>query len=265
MRCAKTPARAWPIRAPARVAPVEVPGWIEATFGAPTGIRAGTTTRAGGVSLGSRGSLNLAAHVGDDAVAVAENRARLRTALALPAEPRWLSQVHGTDVAIHDGGTEVPVADAAVAFERGRVLAVLTADCLPVVFASRDGSRIGVAHAGWRGLLAGVLERTVEALGSPGELLAWLGPAIGPAAFEVGGEVREAFLAVSGEDAEAFRPNARGRWQADLPRLAERRLRAAGVGTVTASGLCTHADPTRFYSHRRDPAAGRQATLVWHR
>jgi hypothetical protein len=247
------------------VAPVEVPGWIEATFGAPADIRAGTTTRVGGVSLGSRGSLNLAAHVGDDPAAVAENRARLRAALALPAEPRWLSQVHGTDVAVHDGGTELPVADAAVAFGPGRVLAVLTADCLPVVFASRDGSRIGVAHAGWRGLLAGVLERTVGALGEPGELVAWLGPAIGPAAFEVGGEVRDAFLAVAGEDAVAFRENERGRWQADLAQLATRRLHAAGVGAVTASGLCTHADPARFYSHRRDPAAGRQATLVWRR
>jgi YfiH family protein len=240
------------------------PGWIEAAFGAPPGIRAGTTTREGGVSLGARASLNLAAHVADDPAAVAANRARLGAALALPAEPFWLQQVHGIDVAVPDGTGIAPVADAAVTFESGRVLAVLTADCLPVVFASRDGRRIGVAHAGWRGLLAGVLERTVAALGvAPTELVAWLGPAIGPAAFEVGGEVRDAFLDAAPADAPAFVPNARRRWQADLPALARARLARAGVEAVTASGLCTHADPDRFYSHRRDPATGRQATLVW--
>jgi YfiH family protein len=146
----------------------------------------------------------------------------------------------------------------------GRVLAVLTADCLPVVFASRDGAAIGVAHAGWRGLAAGVLERTIAALGvPPRDLLAWLGPAIGPAAFEVGAEVRAAFVATAAEDARAFAPNARGRWQADLALLARLRLARAGLEAVGASGLCTHGDPDRFYSHRRDPASGRQATLVW--
>ena len=239
-------------------------GWLEARFGAPAGIRAGTTTRAGGISGGARSALNLAAHVGDDPAAVAENRARLVAALGLPVQPRWLNQVHGTAVAADDALPGVPVADAAVSFGRGRVLAVLTADCLPVVFASRDGAAIGIAHAGWRGLAAGVLERTIAALGvPPGDLVAWLGPAIGPAAFEVGAEVRAAFVAVAAEDAVAFVPNARGRWQADLGALARLRLARAGLDAITASGLCTHADPDRFYSHRRDPAAGRQATLVW--
>jgi YfiH family protein len=239
-------------------------GWIEAAFGAPAGIRAGTTTRAGGVSEGARATLNLAAHVGDDPAAVAENRHRLATRLGLPAPPCWLAQVHGTAVVDVDDAPEAPVADAAVAFRAGRVLAVLTADCLPVVFASRDGCAIGIAHAGWRGLAAGVLERTIAALGvPPADLVAWLGPAIGPAAFEVGAEVRAAFVGAAPGDAAAFVANARGRWQADLPALARARLARAGLGAVTASGLCTQADPARFYSHRRDPAAGRQATLVW--
>jgi YfiH family protein len=230
----------------------------------PAGVRAGTSTRAGGVSLGPRAALNLAAHVGDDPVAVATNRERLARALDLPGAPRWLSQVHGTAVAGDDAGADAPVADAAVTSSPGCVLAVLTADCLPVVFASRDGAAIGIAHAGWRGLAAGVLERTIAALGvPPRDLLAWLGPAIGPAAFEVGAEVRTAFVGVAAADAVAFAPNARGRWQADLPLLARLRLERAGLEGISGCKLCTHADPERFYSHRRDPLCGRQATLVW--
>jgi YfiH family protein len=244
--------------------PAAAVGWIEAGCELPAGVRAGTTTRHGGVSQGSRSALNLAAHVGDDPAAVAANRQRLGEALSLPATPRWLSQVHGTDVAGDDAPPALPVADASVSFRAGRVLAVLTADCLPVVFASRDGAAIGVAHAGWRGLAAGVLERTIAALGvPPRQLLAWLGPAIGPAAFEVGAEVRDVFVAAAAGDAQAFEPNARGRWQADLALLARLRLARAGLEAVTAAGLCTYADPDRFYSHRRDPASGRQATLVW--
>ncbi len=245
-------------------APAAAVGWIEAGPVLPAGVRAGTTTRQGGVSLGPRATLNLAAHVGDAPAAVLANRERLGAALRLPAPPRWLSQVHGTDVAADDAGAGVPVADAAVSVRAGQVLAVLTADCLPVVFASRDGAAIGIAHAGWRGLAGGVLERTIEALGVPTrELCAWLGPAIGPAAFEVGAEVRAAFVGAAAGDAAAFAPNARGRWQADLPLLARLRLARAGLEAVTGCGLCTHADPARFYSHRRDPLSGRQATLVW--
>jgi hypothetical protein len=240
-------------------------GWLAADFGAPAGVRAGTTTRTGGVSRGgSLATFNLAAHVADDPAAVAANRARLRVDLGLPAEPLWLRQVHGAAVAVHDGQRVAPEADAAVTFEPGRVLAVLTADCLPVALAGRDGRRLGLAHAGWRGLLAGVLERTVAALGADGaDLVAWLGPAIGPEAFEVGGEVRAAFIATDPGDAGAFAPNERGRWQADLYALARSRLARLGVRAVSGGGECTFRDAARFYSHRRDPRGGRMATLLW--
>ncbi len=239
-------------------------GWLPAEFGAPAAVRAGTTTRAGGVSRGSLASFNLAAHVADDPAAVAANRARLRADLGLPAEPLWLRQVHGATVVVHDGTVTEPEADAAVSFEPGRVLAVLTADCLPVAFASRDGGRLGLAHAGWRGLVAGVLDRVVAALGVPGdELVVWFGPAIGAAAFEVGAEVREAFVAGHPADAAAFSPNERGRWQADLYALARAQLGRLGVTRVAGGGECTFRDARRFYSHRRDPRGGRMATLLW--
>jgi YfiH family protein len=238
-------------------------GWIEAEWRAPAGVRAGCTTRAGGVSGGPFAGFNLGTHVGDDEAAVAWNRAALRTALALPDEPLWLRQVHGRDVVRHDGRAREPTADAAVAFEPGRVLAVLTADCLPVVFAARDASRVGIAHAGWRGLAAGVLEATVAALGGPAGLLAWLGPGIGTADFEVGGEVRSAFVDADPGAAAAFAPNARGRWQADLGALAGRRLAALGVELAASSGASTFADAARYYSYRREPRTGRMATLVW--
>jgi YfiH family protein len=225
----------------------------------------GTTLRRGGQSEGSFAALNLAGHVGDADAAVGENRRRLRSALTLPSEPLWMTQVHGT--AVHrdiDGAPPAQPCDAAVTAYPDRVLAVLTADCLPVVFVSRDGSRLGVAHAGWRGLAKGVLESTMSALGGPAaDLLVWIGPAIGPAAFEVGGEVRAAFVDQDPSAEVAFSENSRGRWQADLALLAKMRLRHAGVVDVRASGLCTYADGDRFYSHRRDPASGRQATLVW--
>ena len=239
-------------------------GWLPGDLARAPGVVGGVTTRAGGISGGGWHSLNLAGHVGDGLEAVTTNRRRLVRALALPAEPLWLNQVHGISVAVHDGTLVTPEADAAVTFEQGRVLAVLTADCLPVIFAGRDGRRVGVAHAGWRGLAAGVLERTVLALGVPAEqLVAWLGPAIGPAAFEVGGEVREAFIATDAGAGAAFATNARGRWQADLGLLARRRLARLGLSDVSGGGLCTFADAERFYSFRRDPRCGRMATLAW--
>ena len=239
-------------------------GWFEADWRAPAGVRAGSTTRQGGASRGAFASFNLGTHVGDDEAAVAANRAALRTALALPAEPLWLRQVHGRAVARHDGRSHEPTADAAVAFEPGRVLAVLTADCLPVVLAARDASRVGIAHAGWRGLTAGVLEATVAALGGdPGALIAWLGPGIGVADFEVGDEVRAAFVATDAGAASAFTGNARGRWQADLAALAGRRLAALGVELGGLSGGSTFAEEARFYSYRREARTGRMATLAW--
>ena len=240
-----------------------VPEFLRPNWPAPAGVHAAMTTRAGGVSQGAYASFNLASHVGDEAAAVSENRRRLRAALDLPAEPAWLEQVHGIRVVALPGPAPGP-ADAAVTFTPGSVCAVLVADCLPVFLTGRDGRRLGVAHAGWRGLAAGIIEATVAALEcTPGELVAWLGPSIGPAAFEVGGEVRDAFVARDAGSAIAFRPGREGRWLADLPALARRRLAGAGVGVVHGGELCTHSDPARFYSYRRDGATGRMAALAW--
>ena len=239
------------------------PEFLQPNWPAPAGVRAAMTTREGGVSQGPYASFNLASHVGDEDAAVSENRRRLRSALGLPAEPAWLEQVHGIRVVALPGISGGP-ADAAVAFTPGSVCAVLVADCLPLFLAGRDGRRVGVAHAGWRGLAAGVVEATVAALEcEPGELLAWLGPSIGPTAFEVGSEVRDAFMAHDGGAAVAFRPGREGRWFADLPALARRRLAGAGVGAVYGDEFCTHSDPARFYSYRRDGATGRMAALAW--
>lgn len=238
-------------------------GFLVPEWPAPAGVRATVTTRAGGVSSGPWASFNLASHVGDDPAAVAENRRRLRTALDLPSEPSWLQQVHEHAVARLPGPMPA-AADAAVVFGRGPVCAVLVADCLPVFLASRDGDRVGVAHAGWRGLAAGVVEATVVALGcDPARLVAWLGPAIGPRAFEVGEEVRAAFTDRDAAAAALFHPCRAGRWLADLPALARRRLMACGVASVHGGGTCTVSDAARFYSYRRDGVTGRMAALAW--
>ncbi len=235
---------------------------IKPDWPAPAKVHALVTTRAGGVSLPPYDSLNLGDHVGDEPAAVAENRRRLRA--LLPAEPAWLKQVHGTTVALADGLAQPVEADAAAAFESGTVCAVLTADCLPVLFCDRRGSRVAAAHAGWRGLAAGVLEASVAALDcEPAEILAWLGPAIGPQAFEVGEEVREAFVRDLPAATAAFLPGQPGKWLADIYQLARLRLARAGVSQVYGGGLCTHADAERFYSYRRDKATGRMATLIW--
>jgi len=239
-------------------------GWLEPDWPAPGHVRVISTLRAGGVSEGPYASLNLAAHVGDRPAAVTANRLLLREAAHLPGEPLWLNQVHGTDVARQGGADVAPSADASVAFTPGGVCAVMTADCLPVVLVDRAGSRVGVAHAGWRGLLGGVLQATIAALGvAPEQLLAWLGPAIGPAAFEVGPEVRAGYLAaVRGSDA-CFRPNPAGRYLADLYGLARCVLDGAGVGAVYGGGWCTLREADRFFSYRRDGVTGRMATLAW--
>lgn len=248
-----------PADAPGGALPLILPDWP-----APAGVRAVSTTRVGGVSAVPCDTLNLGQHVGDEPAAVAENRRRLRA--VLPAEPAWLQQVHGTQVLRLDGGRfdVPPEADAAWTAQPGVVCAVMTADCLPVLFCDVSGTRVAAAHAGWRGLAAGVLEETVVALATPpGDLLAWLGPAIGPDAFEVGDEVRQAFVADDPGAAAAFRPGEPGKWLADLFALARRRLARAGVTRVFGGGLCTVSDPTRFFSHRRDRRSGRQASLVW--
>ena len=230
---------------------------------APARVRAFVTERAGGASSGPYATLNLATHVGDSPERVAENRAVLRGGVPLPAEPVWLAQVHGTTVLDLDRDEPAP-ADGAVTSRVGVVCAVLTADCLSVIFASRDGGRVGVAHAGWRGLLAGVLPAAVRALRTPpADIVAWLGPAIGAARYEVGAEVRDAYLARDAAAGAAFTRNERGRWQADLYALARASLSAAGVGAVHGGGFCTYREAERFFSHRREAPCGRFATLVW--
>jgi YfiH family protein len=249
---------------------------------APPGVQAAMSTRAGGVSVAPFDSLNLSVGVGDDPAAVAENRARWTAALGHP--PVWLHLVHGREVLrLHRGGPEHPAtwADAAWTTDAGVVCQVSAADCLPVLFALRDGRAVGAAHAGWRGLAAGVLEATVQAIcqgtgAAPDGVLAWLGPCIGPQAFEVGAEVLQAFgcKPLAGADAGApvgagphfiSRPRADGsaRWLANLPALASDRLQAAGVRCITASGLCTVADASRFFSFRRDGRTGRLAASIW--
>jgi YfiH family protein len=231
---------------------------------APTRVRAAFTLRGGGVSSPPFGSLNVGAHVGDEPAAVAENRRRVHAALGLPAEPAWLEQVHGTRVADLDApGTAAP-ADAVMTRLPGRVCVVQVADCLAVLLAARDASAVAVAHAGWRGLAAGVLEATVAALGgASGDLIAWLGPAISQPHFEVGAEVRRAFIERDPGGDSAFTANARGRWQCDLAALARRRLGALGVTAVSGGSWCTYADPARFFSFRRDGRCGRMAALIW--
>ena len=240
--------------------------WLDADWPAPPGVRAVTSLRSGeGVSLAPFDRLNLGMNCGDDPAAVLENRRRLAAWLQLPSEPRWLRQVHGTGVLRFGAGrAEQPEADAAVTAEPGVVLAILTADCLPVVFSARDGSELGAAHAGWRGLAAGVLEATVAAMRTPpGDLMAWLGPAAGPLNYEIGEEVRAAFVGPDPGAAAAFVATRPGHWRVDLYALARRRLAAVGVTNVHGGGLCTIGDPGRFFSHRRDGRSGRLATLAW--
>lgn len=239
-------------------------GFIRPDWPAPANVHAITTTRAGGVSAGSYASFNLGDHVGDDPRAVSENRARLRKHLGLPADPVWLAQVHGNTAVDAAAVAAGATADASFATRRGVVCAVLTADCLPVFLCDRAGTRIGIAHAGWRGLVAGVIESTVAAMNAPrGELMAWLGPAIGPAAFEVGPEVRAAFTDRDPGASCAFQAGKAGRWFADIYQLARRRLHTLGVHAVHGGDLCTFTDAARFYSYRRDGACGRMASLIW--
>lgn len=236
-----------------------VPDWP-----VPDRVRAVSTVRTGGVSRPPFDSANLAAHVGDVARHVAENRLRLRSQLQLTTEPFWMNQVHGTRVVRAESTNFPPEADAAFTLESGPICAVLTADCLPVLLASRDGERVAAAHAGWRGLSAGVLEATVHALErSPAQLIAWLGPAIEPEHFEVGDEVRAAFLAHDAGAATAFVPHGTHKWLADLYALARQRLHRLGVESIHGGDRGTYRERAAFFSHRRDQRCGRMATLIW--
>jgi hypothetical protein len=260
------------------------PDWIVPDWPAPGNVRAFITTRAGGMSGGPYASFNLGLRTADDPAAVAANRAALRS--LLPQEPVWLRQVHGSrviDADIRPPAPEVnadfppagpgvsaeapptaPAADAAVARKSGTVCAVLVADCVPVFLTDRAGGTVAVAHAGWRGLAGGVVENAVRAMQCPpADLLAFLGPGIGPRAFEVGADVRDAFIGGDPDAQSAFVPCKPGKWLADLFTLARRRLARSGVLRVFGGGLCTHSDTARFYSHRRNPVTGRMAALIW--
>ncbi|MEP7155156.1 MAG: peptidoglycan editing factor PgeF [Betaproteobacteria bacterium] len=237
-----------------------VPDWP-----APPGISGFFTTRAGGASEGEFASLNLGLHVGDNEQAVRENRRRL--VALLPAEPLWLNQVHGTSViTINDDNLNVPVADASSTRLSRRPCAVLVADCLPVLFCDNTGSSVAAAHAGWRGLAAGVLERTVESMSvTPANVMAWMGPAIGASAFEVGQDVVDSFAQSSSTARAAFQAieEKPGKYLADIYLLARQRLESAGVKQVYGGQFCTVSDPSRFFSYRRDGRCGRMAAVIW--
>ncbi len=236
--------------------------WLRPEWPVSDCVVAGTTIRSGGVSEGAFASLNLGDHVGDDPSHVAENRRRFVAESGIGAEPAWLTQVHGT--AVRMAGDTAPIeADAAIAHDPGATVAVLTADCLPILLCADRGDEIAAIHAGWRGLAAGIVSATITRMKTPAErLLAWLGPAISQPAFEVGDEVLAAFTADDPGADTCFRQNARGRWQADLYALARRRLEAAGVGAVYGGGLCTFGESERFFSYRRDGQCGRMATFI---
>ncbi len=241
--------------------------WIIPHWPAPSRVRAIVTTRAGGHSTGPWSSLNLGLNCGDDGAIVLKNRAVLRA--CLPAEPQWLRQAHGMAVYSRSEETDKPalsgepIADAQVAGQPGQICAVLTADCLPVLFCNRAGSKVAAAHAGWRGLAAGVLENTLQALAEPpDQLMAWLGPAIGPRAYEVGEDVRSAFTGRDNAAAACFERKG-SKWLFDLYAMARHRLLQSGVIDVSGGTQCTYSEPERFFSHRRDGRTGRMASLVW--
>lgn len=236
--------------------------YISPEWPAPKKVKTLVTTRLEGVSQGVYQGLNLGDHVGDSWVDVAQNRTLVRE--VLPSEPHWLRQVHGNTVAYADQLKELVEADAAVAREENTVCAILTADCLPVLFCAINGSVVGAAHAGWRGLAAGVLEQTVEVMAYPPvQIMAWLGPAIGATAFEVGDEVRDVFVADLPQADKAFKAANAGKWMADIYLLARLRLQRMGVTAIYGGDMCTYRDPKRFYSYRRDGVTGRMGSLIW--
>jgi len=236
--------------------------WLVPAWPVPANVRALQTLRTGGCSTVPWDSFNLGDHVGDSPTHVAANRTRLRQ--LLPAEPLWLKQVHGITAVDADFEANLLEADAAYARQPGKGRGVRAAGCLPGLFGGRGGTVVAAAHAGWRGLVAGVLEATISKMGVPGsELLAWLGPAIGPDCFEVGDEVRAAFIDCDPAAASAFSPRQPGKWLADIYRLARQRLLMAGVESISGGDFCTVSDIERFFSYRRDGTTGRMASLIW--
>ncbi|MEI6267401.1 MAG: peptidoglycan editing factor PgeF [Methylococcaceae bacterium] len=236
--------------------------WLVPDWPAPANIHAATTLRTGGVSLGTFSSLNPATHVSDDNERVRQNRQIIRAMLDLPAEPVWLEQIHSNRAVKAVKTVLLEQADASYSNESGVVCAVMTADCLPLLVCSTDGAQIAAIHAGWRGLLAGVITNTVVAMQQQ-DLLVWLGPAIGPGCFEVGPEVREAFLEKSVTFNDAFKRQSNGKWLADIYQLARIELAALGIVNVYGGTHCTFTEHERFYSYRRESQTGRMATLIW--
>ncbi len=239
--------------------------YIMADWPAPANVHAFVTTRRGGVSSGAYSSLNLGGKSGDDIELIKENRRILVGDWKWPNEPFWLRQVHGTTVANVLSTVAAPEADASFSTEAGKPCAVLTADCLPVLFCDLSGSCVAAAHAGWKGLAAGVLEKTIQAMGCKADqLMAWLGPAISQPCFEVGPEVRDAFLETNGEAGDCFVPGSGDRWMANLYQLARQRLEYAGVTRIYGGGYCTFNQSDLFFSYRRDgKASGRMASVIW--
>ena len=233
-----------------------IPDWP-----APPNVKALQTTRMGGISLAPYHSLNLGAHVQDDALAVAQNRQLLRS--YLPSEPVWLNQVHGIDVIDAASGAGLPAADASYSLAKNIVCVTMTADCLPVLLCHQQGMAVAAIHAGWRSLCDGVIEATIQSLGFQAhELMAWLGPAIGPQAFEVGSEVRAAFIAQDAQAALAFQASG-DKWLADLYGIARQRLHQQGITKIYGGGECTFSNPSQYFSFRRDGVTGRMATMIW--
>jgi YfiH family protein len=237
---------------------------LQPEWPAPAGVKALITTRQGGCSAAPFDSLNLAEHVGDDAASVARNRAQLAHECELPNSPFWLNQVHGSSVVSPQSARPGCQADAVYTDQLNSVCAVLTADCLPLLITDRQGSEVCAVHAGWRGLAAGVIENALQRFHSPAEqLLVWLGPAIGPAVFEVGDEVRNCFIHDRQEADQCFTATRPGHWLADIYGLARIRLKGAGVGFVTGGEYCTLTQERLFFSYRRDGVTGRMAALIW--
>ena len=240
------------------------PGYITPQWPAPDRVRALTTLRTGGCSSGPYASFNLALHTGDDPAAVQRNRKLLRDHFRLPAEPVWLQQVHGNRIVSADAGSAGESADGSWSDTAGKVCAAMTADCLPVLITDRAGSQVAAAHAGWRGLHAGVITSAVRSLASdPADLMVWLGPAIGPRAFEVGADVVQAFTENSSRNAAAFARTSDRHWLCDLYLLARIELAELGVSEIYGGTECTFTDADRFYSYRRDGRTGRMASLIW--
>lgn len=234
-----------------------IPDWP-----APENVKSAVTLRTGGVSEGPYRSLNMALHVGDDGERVRQNRQIVSALLKLPSEPIWLEQVHGNSVTRAEHGLIKTQADASFTEETGTVCAVMTADCLPLLICAEDGSQVAAIHAGWRGLLAGVIGNTVATF-EDRDILVWLGPAIGPECFEVGSEVRDAFLLKSESSSAAFRARKNGKWLANIYRLARNQLTELGIARVYGGNFCTVTEADRFFSYRREPVTGRMATLIW--